>query len=175
MVLTYASTSKFAPTVWETATTTLTTGSTVGAIAIKGWNIEFPSSTSITLTEMTSQGVTSTDNASFSGDSHDAASHATPEVPSADGLTLDAKVGIGVGVGVGAIGVIALVAALIVFRRNRRLKIAHQPQNSVNQTASMSYQHSLMREPPGKPRIDELPGHSKHGTWTSPAELGVSQ
>ena len=123
MILTYGSTAYDDSTSWSMATTTMTSSSTVGAIGIVGWNIKYP--TTATSTSMTST-PTSTTQSSTTTTIPLATASAASQSPSVSGsssgssLTTGAKTGIGVGIGVGAIGVIALLAALYLFRQRKQ-------------------------------------------------------
>lgn len=101
-------------TAYAVKTTTLKRKSTVGAIAIVGWNIDLPTPTSTAVTS--SQPATSNP---IPTETPTDTSNGTSPNPSSS-LSTGAKTGIGVGVGVGAIGVIALLVALWMFRRRRK-------------------------------------------------------
>lgn len=110
MTLTYGSTSSGDSTSWAMATTTMEYSSTVGAIAVVGWNIQFsttPTSTPMTVTLSSTSTTSTTSHTSITASK------------SGGGLSSGAKAGIGIGVGVGAIGVIALVVAIFLFRRRK--------------------------------------------------------
>ncbi|KAJ5441719.1 hypothetical protein N7491_004125 [Penicillium cf. griseofulvum] len=115
MTLTYGSTASDDSTSWSMATTTMTSSSTVGAIGIVGWNIKYPSTA--TATSMTSATATTP---STSTTSMTSATSQNSNSGSPSSLDTGAKIGIGVGIGVGAIGVIALLTTLYLFRRRKQ-------------------------------------------------------
>ncbi|KAB8255367.1 hypothetical protein BDV32DRAFT_142082 [Aspergillus pseudonomiae] len=121
MTLTYASTPYSDKTAWKTETTTVSKSSTVGAIAVVGWNIRFATPTP-TLTPT----ATSTTTSGTRSASSETTTSITTSSTHGD-LTIGAKVGIGVGVGVGAIGVIALLVALYFFKHRKRRAPAELP------------------------------------------------
>ncbi|PYI23511.1 hypothetical protein BO99DRAFT_439794 [Aspergillus violaceofuscus CBS 115571] len=163
MVLTYASTPSGEDTPWRIATTTLTRSWTVGAIAVVGWNICYDA---VTLTSPATTTVASITTA--------------PELPSSitsstDTRTLPTgiKVGIGVGAGLGVLGILALLAALCIFRRRKR-------QKATTKTVSVLYHEQR----PGSGRdwrrtqwpveLDGTRGAAGKG-YRSPAELDGSK
>lgn len=101
--------------VWSIMTTTVSAdSSTVGAIAIVGWNIKHASDTSTsTLSSTTSNSPTPTPTSS-----------STPSPKSASaptsGLATGTAVGIGVGVALGVIGLVCLFASFCLIRRRRQ-------------------------------------------------------
>ena len=119
-VLTYASASSSpapSPDDWSTVTTTLDTDSTVGAVAVVGWNIK--GATSPTPSPTTSPSNT----ASATGDTSTNPSLPSPTQTTPDnGLSSGAKAGIGVGVALGVLGILALLATFFLLRRRRRGK-----------------------------------------------------
>lgn len=111
MILTFGSTSYGDSSDWTMATTTMDSSSTVGAIGIVGWNVQFtPTPTSTPMTASLSSTSTSQTATSTSPPSSSASS---------GGLSSGAKAGIGVGVAVGAIGVLALIVAIFLLRRRK--------------------------------------------------------
>ncbi|KAL9088718.1 MAG: hypothetical protein Q9165_006027 [Trypethelium subeluteriae] len=119
-VLTYASASNSpapSPDDWSTVTTTVDIDTTVGAVAVVGWNIK--GATSPTPSPTTS----SSNTASITG-----ALSTNPSIPSPtqitpnSGLSSGAKAGIGVGVALGVLGILALFATIFLLRRRRREK-----------------------------------------------------
>ncbi|KAJ5588161.1 hypothetical protein N7537_010839 [Penicillium hordei] len=120
MTLTYGSTANDDSSSWSMATTTMTSSSTVGAIGIVGWNIKYPSTATAT---STTSATTTTPSTSVTSQNSNSSS------PSS--LDTGAKIGIGVGIGVGAIGVIALLTALYLFRR-RKQRTAAEPDQSLS-------------------------------------------
>ncbi|KAF2135200.1 uncharacterized protein K452DRAFT_281870 [Aplosporella prunicola CBS 121167] len=189
MILTYASTASSSTENWKTMTTTLTRSSTVGAIAILGWNVQIPMSTAAP--SATSAAAPST----ASGSSPASTSTATPHPPQASqslrgpqtsqdnapsgsqvlgsihtstspspiGLTTGTKVGIGLGVSLGVIGIIALIVAIILLRRHRR-----PPKDEDTDTAFIlsqtetpkAYQTPPVQKPPQYAGLYELSGHN---------------
>ncbi|KAJ5833840.1 hypothetical protein N7474_002151 [Penicillium riverlandense] len=139
MTLTYGSTSYDDPSSWHIVTTTLASHSTVGAIAIEGWNINGPRAVtstpaphSTTASTTTTTSITNADataststhvNASLNADTGTGTS-TTGSASGSSGLSTGAKAGIGVGVGVGGI---ALIAFLIWFFYNRHRKEKNSP------------------------------------------------
>ncbi|KAI1130983.1 hypothetical protein F5Y10DRAFT_99933 [Nemania abortiva] len=115
MRLTYASTSADNSEVWYTKTTSLKESSTVGAIAIVGWNIELPTPTRI---ETTSSSATIPLNPISTSTS----SLPSPTTSSSDSSqnTTRLAIGIGVGVGLGVIGTASLLVTVWLMRRRRR-------------------------------------------------------
>ncbi len=174
MTLTYGSTAYDDSTSWSMATTTMTSSSTVGAIGIVGWNIKYP--TTATSTSMTSTPSLTTQSSSTQSSST-TASAASPNLSvssssSGSSLTTGAKTGIGVGVSVGAIGVVALLAALYLFRQ-RKQRTEAEPAQSLSsyysQPPVMSVpQASYQQQYPAELNaIKVLPGQGDN----SPAEL----
>ncbi|KGO75606.1 hypothetical protein PITC_050360 [Penicillium italicum] len=160
MTLTYGSTAYDDSTSWSMATTTLTSISTVGAIGLVGWNIKYPSTA--TATSMTS--TTTTTPSTSTATSMTSATTTTPSTSatsqnsnsgSSSGLDTGAKIGIGIGIGVGAIGVIALLTTLYLFRRRKQRTTAEPDQ-------SLSYHYP---QPPAM-SIPQAPYQQQ-----SPAEL----
>ncbi|KAI1384894.1 uncharacterized protein F4822DRAFT_446049 [Hypoxylon trugodes] len=134
MLLTYASTSTANSDVWHTETTSLTESSTVGAIAIVGWNIQSstptptptPTSTAIS-TAMLSPAVilsspTFTSNFIPTSPSQGSTSSPSPSLSSKNSSQISPGVatGIGVGVGLGVIGMAALLVTLYLMRRRKK-------------------------------------------------------
>lgn len=121
VVLTYASTSESNSNSWRLTSVTLSESSTVGAIAVVGWNVK----RAVANTTTTSSTIFSTSTSSA------AVSSQTPSIPSptptttpsttpSSSLSSGAKTGIGVGAALGTIGLIALMAAIWLFRRGKR-------------------------------------------------------
>jgi hypothetical protein len=171
MVLTYGSTASGDSTSWSIATTTLTASSTVGAIGIQGWNIKYP--TTATSTSITSTTTQSSSTTPITSTTASAASQnlSTSSSGSGSGLTTGAKTGIGVGVGVGAIGVIALLAALSLFRKRKQITET-QPAQSLyshySQPPTMSVPQPQYQQYPAELNaIKLLPGEGGN----PPAEL----
>ncbi|KAB8234047.1 uncharacterized protein BDW43DRAFT_66959 [Aspergillus alliaceus] len=133
MILTYASTPSGDSTAWKIVTTTLSKSSTVGAIAVVGWNIKFPGTTTSTTASTTSINKSTSASATPSISSEIATS--TTSSTSGSDLTTGTKVGIGVGVGVGALGVIALLVALYFYthRKERTIPDLHPQQPPISQ------------------------------------------
>lgn len=129
MTLTFGSTADSDPSSWSMATTVLDAQSTVGAIAIKGWNINVPKTTSThtpTSTakpgpkSSTSSSTTEQSTESSATDRSIAENLSTSNTGSSEALSTGAKAGIGIGAAVGAIGVVALLVALYLFRQRKK-------------------------------------------------------
>ncbi|KAL4781236.1 hypothetical protein BJX76DRAFT_363757 [Aspergillus varians] len=169
VTLTYASTPYDDSTAWETATTTLSESSTVGAIGVVGWNINFAAptltSTSTSVATNTTTVAINTTTAATDTKSVAASTSATAS-PSSDGLTTGAKVGIGVGVGVAGVAALALFAALYLFLRRRKEPIPNTPVYYLQQQPPMPY--STWQQPAWP---SELSGSAKPPP-ASRAELG---
>jgi hypothetical protein len=104
------------------ATTTLDSASTVGAIAVVGWNINdvsacAPSSTSSEPASTSHTGAQT--NPTSTSTSASAPTQTTSAAPDS-GLSTNAKAGIGIGVALGAIGLAALIGAILIVRRWKR-------------------------------------------------------
>lgn len=128
-VLTYAATIYGSPSVWQTETTTLTTASFVGAIAVVGWNIvveETPkttttaaatgSGTSTSTTPTLPQLPNNTNLQPQQSESNPPSSLSSPSsAESSNGTTIGASVG-------ASLGVVTLImgAAWLVVRRRRK-------------------------------------------------------
>ncbi|KAI4667268.1 uncharacterized protein J4E79_001953 [Alternaria viburni] len=163
MVLTYASTPYGSSNDWTIETTTAARDSSVGAIAVVGFNVARAPPTS---TPSPSGG-----SISFSGSSFTSASPAmstTGPSPTASGsngpardggMSTGEKIGIGLGVTLGVIGTAALIFAMLLLRR-RHGKRAKTPDASVPVAESEpkpmeTYQHPQEYEY----HISELQGH----------------
>ncbi|KAF2084082.1 hypothetical protein K490DRAFT_49939 [Saccharata proteae CBS 121410] len=129
MTLTYAWTSTSTDD-WRIGTTTMTSSSTVGAIAVVGWNVKrtavtatsssTSSSTSSTVPAQTSS-ATPTGAAEMISDTATAASSITADSSEPLSSTTTAlKAGIGIAVCLGVIGLIALVVAVWLLRRRKK-------------------------------------------------------
>ncbi|KAI1380805.1 hypothetical protein F4677DRAFT_198805 [Hypoxylon crocopeplum] len=196
MVLTYASTSTDNSNAWHTETTSLTRSSTVGAIAIVGWNIKLatPTTTSSSRIETTtSSAAVSPNSISVSSSSPISSSPVSSSpiplssipsssipsssIPSSSILSSPENnssqispgvaTGIGVGVGLGVIGTASLLAALCLMRRRKRKRLAEVPQ---------IHHHELYEGDPTKHELHdpqtgrhELYGHFQHlGQYQGP-------
>ncbi len=130
MLLTYASTSADKSHLWHTETTSLTRGSTVGAIAIVGWNIKLTTPTTIETT--TPSSATTPFNPTPTSKSIPAMSSSSPSPSSssnnASQISPGVAAGIGVGVGLGVIGTALLLVILCRIRRRKRRSLAEAPQ-----------------------------------------------
>ncbi|KAI8947083.1 hypothetical protein F4801DRAFT_582758 [Xylaria longipes] len=129
MLLTYASTSADNSALWLTETTSLTGSSTVGAIAIVGWNIKL---TNPTNTETTSSSATTPfKHASTSESISVPSSSPSPSSSSNNSSQISPGVaaGIGLGVGLGVIGTVSLLVTLCLMRRRKRRSLAAAPQD----------------------------------------------
>ncbi|KAJ3574875.1 hypothetical protein NPX13_g4220 [Xylaria arbuscula] len=168
MVLTYASTAEMAQDEWHTETTTLTRSSTVGAIAIVGWNIELPTSTSSTTdTTSTLESIpvssSSPHPSSSSPSLSSSPSHSSSQSSSSSKshqINQGAIIGIGVGVGLG-VGGIALVLAIVCLMRRRKKKnmvALHQPRQNYGTATTqqtLGHKHELYGQ---QMEPHELPG-----------------
>lgn len=118
VTLTYASTPMAASTSWTIVTTTLTQTTSVGAIAVVGWNVKRAGAT--TTTTMASASTTSNSTASaVSSTTSSTALPSSSSTPPSD-LSLGAKVGIGLGVSLGVIGLMMLLLAMCILRRQKQ-------------------------------------------------------
>ncbi|KGO40815.1 hypothetical protein PEXP_086270 [Penicillium expansum] len=168
MTLTYGSTASDDSTSWSMATTTMTSSSTVGAIAIVGWNIKYPTtatSTSITSTpSLTTQSLATQSSSTITTTTPAASpSLSVSSSNSESSLTTGAKAGIGIGIGVGAIGVIVLLIALYLFRK-RKERAAMEPAQNL-------YHHS---QPPVM-SISEAPYQQQYHAELDAANLRPGQ
>jgi hypothetical protein len=134
MVMTYASTAYMSPKDWTIVTTTMSSASSVGAIAVVGFNVARDISTTASSSSETptsgqtgpvtpgSAPSTSTPSPSIlsQSSSSDTPSSSTAANPSTDeGMSVGMKAGIGLGVGLGILGIIALIFAIILLVRRR--------------------------------------------------------
>lgn len=175
MVLTYGSTAYDDSTSWSMATTTLAHPSTVGAIAIKGWNVNIPETTSTSTPTPTSTRATTSISTTGSPSTTAATNGLSSENLSASNsgsseeLSTGAKAGIGIGAAVGAIGIIALLVALYFFRQKKqRPQLSDAPFSNPSPMAYQRSETTTMRS--------EVP-YQYHYTaeldgTKSPAELG---
>lgn len=142
MTLTFALTTPGRSDTWNTATTTLTDSSTVGAIAVVGWNIRVEWSTSSTFSSSSAPFISSIPSPSSSASSTlvqsstlthkfqtttpsqfsptTSGTQSVTESSSPSGITTSTAIGIGVGVGLGVVGIAALVVAACLMRRRKR-------------------------------------------------------
>ncbi|KAI0147380.1 hypothetical protein GGR57DRAFT_505845 [Xylariaceae sp. FL1272] len=195
-VLTYAATD--GGVVWSTKTTTLKTSSYAGAIAIVGWNIEETSTSTTTKSSSTLSSSThsTSSDANTTASTQSSTSHtsntlststripqegnsssSTPDSTSAASLSPGAKAGIGIGISLGAIGIAALVAALLVSRRRKSKKMSElpAPQGPVHPQQWPLFE---LNQEPRKAELDsqftgrsELQAHQIY--QQSPVELGT--
>lgn len=123
MTLTYLSSDSLRDS-YATETTTLDSRSTVGAIALVGWNIDSSTATSTGMTSTKTGSMTTSTSATASASQTSSGSGSSSSNSDSDsgGLSSGAKAGIGIGVGVGGIGVLALLVALWMFRRRKSSK-----------------------------------------------------
>ncbi|KAE8353758.1 hypothetical protein BDV28DRAFT_132534 [Aspergillus coremiiformis] len=161
MILTYASTPYGVSTAWKTVTTTLSRSSTVGAIAVVGWNIRFAATTPITTSSISTSTTTP--------DTSSAIDTSAPTSTSGGDLSLSAKVGIGVGVAVGALGVISLLVAFYFFtqRTQRTSRTTPDPPEPDPQQPVMFQMNSQPAWPVELDGTKHRPGEGA----VSPAEL----
>ncbi|KAF2645608.1 hypothetical protein P280DRAFT_513504 [Massarina eburnea CBS 473.64] len=178
MVLTYASTASTASTDWSIVTTTMSASSSVGAIAVVGFNVArvSPSSTSSPASSLASptSSPPSSPSPSFPVES------SSTKPPAEDSMSTGIKVGIGLGVTLGMIGIIALIFAIIMLRRRSQSKSrsfdgavlvpasdsGHKPIGGVHQDPQ-EYRYPLY-ELHGNYQPHELPP----GEARSPVEIG---
>ncbi|KAI1356099.1 hypothetical protein F5Y01DRAFT_268530 [Xylaria sp. FL0043] len=128
MLLTYASTSADNSDSWYTKTTSLAASSTVGAIAIVGWNIKLATSTTI---KSTSSSAISTRSNPISTPSPVSVSSSSPSPSSSSTnsshISPGIAAGIGVGVGLGVIGTASLLVVLYLMKRRKRRRLTETP------------------------------------------------
>ncbi|KAF1951067.1 hypothetical protein CC80DRAFT_539202 [Byssothecium circinans] len=189
MVLTYASTAQTASTDWVTATTTMSASSSVGAIAVVGYNVARTPSSSTSpsaLRPTTSPSTSLSPSSSMASTSSSAASSAPTSSTGVrsgteGGMSTGIKVGIGLGVTLGVIGIVALVFAMIILRR-RREKGSHGSDTAVpvltSESGSRDKSISAFHQDPREYQhpVDELYTHSQPselppGEARSPVEM----
>lgn len=172
MTLTYASTPPTESTAWTIVTTTLTTPSTVGAIAALGWNVAIPTKTPSSSSTVFNISPTSS-------------TVQTSPAPSSDNLSTGEKAGIGVGVSLGIIGLIALLWTVLLLRRKQQTPSNDNNNNNSNQGPmdNNSFNDVFLRpysetqyHPANPAPPSELPGQWDppelgHGQQRSPVEL----
>ncbi|KAH8763293.1 hypothetical protein F5883DRAFT_463466 [Diaporthe sp. PMI_573] len=157
------------PSVWSIMTTTVSAKrSTVGAIAVVGWNIRQTSGTSIsTLSFTTSLSQTATPTSSST-------TSPTSTSGSTSGLARGAAVGIWVGVGLGVIGLASLLAFFCLIRCRRRRR-----ERDTREARTDDLSGVAVEAEPGQPfpsevdndgEIRALELHSEHRSAT-PVEL----
>ncbi|KAI1420124.1 hypothetical protein F5Y12DRAFT_792225 [Xylaria sp. FL1777] len=123
MLLTYASTSADISGPWYIKTTSLTESSTVGAIAIVGWNIKLTTPTKI---ETTSSSLMPTSNSASTSSLSPGPSSSFPN--NSPQISPGIAAGISVGVGLGVIGTASLLVVLCLMRRRKKRSLAAAPQ-----------------------------------------------
>ncbi|XTI91167.1 hypothetical protein V2W45_1414103 [Cenococcum geophilum] len=163
-VLTFGSTPSDESTSWTIVTTTLKQLSTVGAIAVKGWNIALPTvtSSSASTTPSTSSSPTSLTALPTSSPSiSPSISPSSSSTPSSS-LSAGVKAGIGVGVALGVLGLIALISALFLLRR-RKQKTDRDPQDAQN-----GGQPNVAQIPPGDMDYHVSEAHELPAKWVPP-------
>ncbi|KAF2764175.1 hypothetical protein EJ03DRAFT_392198 [Teratosphaeria nubilosa] len=189
-VLTYGSTSALDSDDWSIATTTLRSASTVGAIAVVGWNIAQTTSVSSTSTASwttSTPSLTSSPTPTSATSSAPLSIQSTSASSSNDGLPTGTAAGIGVGVAVGAIGAIALIAALLMVRKRRKAQSRDATpaevgppgySDHVYQGQVGIYSSEAAKQNQSAQRRSELPGDRETGeldATTAPVELEGNQ
>ncbi|KAI0595169.1 hypothetical protein F4775DRAFT_570407 [Biscogniauxia sp. FL1348] len=176
MTLTFASTSEDNSESWSTATTTLRSDSSVGAIAIVGWNLHRISHTTSSTTTKTTPPTSLGTTLSSSTTSPNPTTSSIASMPlqptntpdPSNGISSSAAAGIGIGAGLSAVGIVALVVAICVARRRKRRALidsmgsvaVNRYYPPANQTAT-SWQ---VQEIPPSGAKSELARH--HVDWT---------
>ncbi|KAI9708109.1 MAG: hypothetical protein M1820_004313 [Bogoriella megaspora] len=166
MVLTFGSTPSDQSTAWTVQTTTLTASSTVGAIAVCGWNIGNVISTTAA-TSMSSSSPSNNPSTGIITTSPPPTSTSTPP----NTLSAGAKAGISVGSILGTLGIFAFIATLIILRwRTQHKKAGHTNDETVPNTygskaelPAISRQRVLPPEMTGDTEIHELPERTTDG------------
>ncbi|KAJ5151655.1 hypothetical protein N7492_009950 [Penicillium capsulatum] len=143
---------------YATKTTTMRHRSTVGAIGLVGWNIDYPIAPSTTMTNSMTTSTSGTGPANT--DSKDSNHDANVGDSTGDGLSSGAKAGIGIGVGVGSVGVIALLVALWMFRRR---KSKPSPSTPVTQNPQPTNMYPPSTHPPDQP-LSQQPWYQPPGS-----------
>ncbi|KAJ5628946.1 hypothetical protein N7490_011174 [Penicillium lividum] len=182
MTMTYGSTSDDSAS-FTMATTTMSSSSTVGAIAIVGWNVQYvvsvtasATSTSTAISTATSTDTSTSTTLTDSSTTLSTSSNASETSGSntGGGLSVGAKTGIGLGVGLGGIGVIAFIAALWIFARRRKAPKGRTLSELPGSTQPTQQAHfpGALRGSTTVPR--ELDGSSYFSSQNahSPVELG---
>ncbi|KAK4158586.1 hypothetical protein C8A00DRAFT_28598 [Chaetomidium leptoderma] len=175
-VLTYASTPLESHDAWTIATTTLTSLSRVGAIAVVGWNIAMEttsSSTASSTASPTTSAPTSSSTSTVSSEptSTDLGSGVVSGGAESSGLPTGAAIGIGVGVGLGVIGIAALIATIYLLRSRKRKANAAAAAAVVAPVTQPSESGGYL--PPPKPAegvLAELAASQRHHSYR-PYEL----
>ncbi|PSN59094.1 hypothetical protein BS50DRAFT_605398 [Corynespora cassiicola Philippines] len=160
MKLTYAWTPKNSPSEWEITNTKMEFSSSAGAIAVVGYNVDCPESTTshsvteastITLPNPTPTPTLPLPDTTFISSSPDSKNN---------GLSVGAKIRIGIGSSLGGIGVSALVIAMLIIRKRYK--------KSINISAGRgALEVESMYELPDDARVDEMPSENQR----SPVEL----
>ncbi|KAH9843363.1 LPXTG-domain-containing protein, partial [Teratosphaeria destructans] len=164
-VLTYGSTSALDSNNWSIVTTTLRSASTVGAIAVVGWNIAQRTSVSSTSTASSTFSTASSISSPTSTSATSSAllnSQSTTASSSKDDLPTGTAAGIGVGVAVGAIAEVSPPGYA-----------EHGPQGPVGVFSSEAAKQDQFAQ-----RRSELPGDRETGEMDAtmaPLELEGSQ
>ncbi|KAI0418335.1 hypothetical protein F5X98DRAFT_337800 [Xylaria grammica] len=135
--LTFASTSAYNSDTWYTRTTSLTRSSTVGAIAVVGWNIKAgtptPTPTSTRTKTKTTFSPSTVISSSTSTLNPVSLSPATPSSPQPSNNSTqrvpNTALGIGLGVGLGVIGVATLLGFVYLMKRQKQRKTTSQVNN----------------------------------------------
>ncbi|KPM41817.1 hypothetical protein AK830_g4751 [Neonectria ditissima] len=179
--LTFMSTREGESTSWKEATTTLDASSTIGAIAVVGWNIRAttsssPSSTAASGTSSTSSTASSTTQSTIP--SSTSTSQPT-DVGQSAGLSTSTTIGVGVGVALGVIGIAALGVAIFLIRRKKAKTKKAETANTAPAYYEYPGPHSRYHEYPQHQPVHELsPGGIKlevydpnYNTQRPPAEL----
>ncbi|KAF1827946.1 uncharacterized protein K489DRAFT_32124 [Dissoconium aciculare CBS 342.82] len=138
-VITYASTG-INTNSWAITTTTLERASSVGAIAVQGWNVQAVMAPTPTSTPASTQTFVTSTNSALPGSSANGSQNSnlastsspsptTTTIPdSSNSLSVGAQAGIGVGASLGLIGIAALIVALVLLSRRRRSEAEDKPE-----------------------------------------------
>ncbi|KAL1982509.1 hypothetical protein VTN96DRAFT_1234 [Rasamsonia emersonii] len=175
MTLTYASAPATESTAWTIVTTTLTSSSTVGAIAVVGWNVASPTTTTSSATSLASTGsATSSTVFTTSSAIHSAAvqTSSSSSVRPSDNLSTGDKAGIGVGVSLGIIELIALLWTVLLLRRKRAEPTTTNNNNNNNQGTMDTFKGLL--PPYSEVQYHPAPPLELPGQW-DPPELADGQ
>ncbi|KAI1490880.1 hypothetical protein F5X96DRAFT_512519 [Biscogniauxia mediterranea] len=176
MTLTFASTSEDNSESWSTATTALASDSSVGAIAIVGWNMHRTSHTTSPTTTMTTPPISLSTTFSSIANSPNPTTSSSVSMPlqptdtpgQSSGISSGTAAGIGIGAGLSAVGVIALIVAICVTRRRKRRALIDNlgtvAVNGYYPPANHTAVPWQVQELPPNSAKSELTGH--HVGWT---------
>ncbi|KAE8313641.1 hypothetical protein BDV41DRAFT_588063 [Aspergillus transmontanensis] len=189
MVLTFRSTAPEGSRDWIIVTTTLTTSSTVRAMAVMGWNID----TSVSMMTRTAVAATATETTvntfstnilpkaspsaiGLSSTISTASSSTISRTITDYGLSAEDKAGIGVGAGVVAIGLGVLVVAICILVRKQRRSLMRRPPHS-NSSRRGTTRRAANQTPSGRTvhesstlKVLSLPAETVSSTCSSPSK-----